>query len=131
MCCVLCLKRVYGDLGTFHGMDVMGIENKMTEDEGDEMLQKQLMMSRASVRIGVPLKRTSLKDEAMIVYDKFLRPEAEMWVCVEQSIANRVHEQIESASEEDGELPGTRLIMLWLRSELTRVMRDRHPRDLP
>lgn len=87
--------------GSFHGMDVMGIENKETKDEGDEMLQKQLVMSRASVRIGVPLKRTSLKDEARIVYEKFLKPEAEMWVCVEQSIAKEVEENIVNASEED------------------------------
>ena len=80
----------------------MGIENKATEDEGDEMLQKQLVKSRASIRIGVPLKRTSLKDEAMIVYEKFLRPEAEMWVCVEQSVAKRVEENINNATEDDG-----------------------------
>jgi len=95
--------------GAWFGMQILGINNpekrktltlkdKKPEefpedeilDEGQEQLVQQLEKTRASVRMGLTDKRQSLGREARQIYDKFIRPKAEMEICIDSKAAERL-----------------------------------------
>eukprot|EP00514_Thraustochytrium_sp_LLF1b_P006535 CAMPEP_0184532350 /NCGR_PEP_ID=MMETSP0198_2-20121128/14111_1 /TAXON_ID=1112570 /ORGANISM="Thraustochytrium sp., Strain LLF1b" /LENGTH=137 /DNA_ID=CAMNT_0026924923 /DNA_START=213 /DNA_END=622 /DNA_ORIENTATION=+ len=70
--------------GEWKGMKVIGFPSEETmggDDEGSALLQKQMVMSRASVRIGFTAnKRLSLATEARLIYEKFIKEGASLEV---------------------------------------------------
>ena len=91
-------------VGKWKGMTVLGQRSDETmsgDDEGDMLLQEQFARTRASVRIGFTAPaRPPASEEARLIYDKFLKPNAEMEVCVERKVADAVLNRIQSKVED-------------------------------
>jgi len=89
--------------GKWKGMKVLGVEMKNALDadldEGTDMLQKQLAATRASFRLGLEVKPKSMKDEAKIIYDKFVKADSDLWVCVSEEIKSEIEKAIEESDD--------------------------------
>jgi hypothetical protein len=87
-------------VGKWMGMTMLGQRNDATmsgDDEGEMLLEEQFARTRASVRIGYTAPaRPPASEEARLIYDKFLKPNAEMEVCVERKVADAVFNRIQS-----------------------------------
>lgn len=95
------------NFGEWKGMKVLGVEMKKVQqkpgdkefDEGKNMLQAQLAKSHASTRIGMLQKPKTLKEEAQIIYDKFLAENSELWVCHSQQQQTKILNEINDATD--------------------------------
>jgi len=109
------------------GMKMVGVgDDSEMDNEGIQMLQSQLVKSRASVKIGLPPVPVAAIDEARIIYDRFLKQDTKMEVCVDRKVANAVKENIDA-----GNMMSDRSVFVRAQEEVLRVMEsDLLPRFL-
>jgi hypothetical protein len=114
--------------GEWKGMKVIGEQSesvKDDEEEGEAMLRQQMLQTRASVRLG--FQPTNVRSaQARQIYDKFLKQDAPMEICVERKVAEKVLDMINSSEEDED-----RTMFLQVQEEVLRNMgEDLLPRFL-